>query len=188
MVSLVDTSRPFTWSSPNVSLGNDATVYYALLVKILKYVFWIVGGAGLLAVCYVLYETYTRPVSAILVFMGGVIALYFYYIKWFFTNDDRSWPTGQSLCPDYLTPVAPGFRRNFDGTIDPNQTTPFKCVDYVGVSTNGALKKMTPGTNVSTLSNPDYFVSITPAMTSKDIKAMLQERGLTWIAMFGDDN
>jgi hypothetical protein len=187
MFSLVDTSRPFAFTPPNLTLGDQET-FFTNLIKTLKYVYWVVGGLGLMAICYTMYQVYTRQVAAILIFIGGIIVLYYYFIKWFYTSDDKTWPTGQSLCPDYLTPISPGFKRRFDGSIDPNQSDNFQCVDFVGVSTNGALLKTDPANVQGALQDPNANVTITPKMGSKDIQEMLRSKGLTWIAMFGDDS
>jgi len=186
--TLVDFSRPVTTPSMGTANDDEWKQLMKTVIQILKYVYWIVGGGGLVALCYVLYNgNPPRCVAAVLIFMAGVLALYYYYIKWFFVGEPSSWPTGQSLCPDYLTPVSPGFTRNFDGSMKPNPSGTFACVDFVGVSTNGALRKSNPSTVSKALSDPAYHVTISPKMTSKDIKDMLKARGLTWIAMFTDD-
>lgn len=189
MVSMNDISRPL--SIPSMGGSDDLEAQkdrIKFITKILKYVYWIVGGGSLVALCYILYNNYSRCAAAVLIFLGGILALYYYYIKWFFSTQSSTWPTGQSLCPDYLTPVSPGFQRNFDGSAKVDSAGMFKCLDFVGVSTNGALQKSSPASVDMALANPNYHVTITPKMTAPEIKAMLKAKGLTWISMFGDDN
>lgn len=188
MVSLTDLSRPLTVPSTGDIDTDLWKKWMKTLVLVLKYVYWIVGGGALIALCYVLYNgNPPRCVASILIFIGGVLALYYYYIKWFFIGEPSNWPTGQSLCPDYLTPVSPGFKKNFDGSIKADSAASFKCIDFVGVSTNGALRKAKPNQVDLALADPAYHVAISPKMNDKDIKNMLKEKGLTWIAMFSDD-
>jgi len=179
-------SLSFNWGSDDdVEAKKKRQMFFA---RIMRYTYWIVGLTVLSTVCYMLYNTYSRCVTSILVFMGGILALYYYFIKWFYVGDTASWPTGTSLCPDYLTPVSPGFETNFDGSIRSDKSGTFKCLDFVGVSTNGALLKADPAAVEKALNDPGYHVVLTPDMTAKQVKAMLQEKGLTWISMFGDDS
>ena len=189
MATLTDLSRPLV--IPNWGTSDDLEEqkkWINWLTKMAKYAYWVIGLGILVTVCYILYNTYSRPVASILIFVGSVLALYFYYVKWFFIDGKGSWPTGTSLCPDYLTPVSPGFQTNFDGSIKADATGEFKCIDFVGVSTNGALRKATPSNIDLALTDPKYHIVIRPKTSDKELKAMLKEKGLTWLAMFGDDN
>ena len=161
---------------------------WPLIFKILKYVYWIVGLVVLLGGCYFLYNNLARPVAAMLIFMFGILALYFYYTKWFLIDLIKpAWPPYQTLCPDYLTPVTPGYSTNKDGSLKPKEGGVIKCVDFIGVSKNGKLKKSVPETMNKTLNNPDYFVPINPSASRESLKTMLRTYGLTWVSMFGDN-
>jgi hypothetical protein len=190
MVSMHDMSRPITF--PETGSKDDLESQKSWMNyfnKMMKYVYWIVGGGALFAVSYVLYNgNPPRCVASILIFVIGFLALYYYYVKWFFINDGLNRPTGQSLCPDYLTPVTPGFQRNFDGSLKKDQAKEFKCVDFVGVSTNGALRRTEQGQLQKALVTPEYHIVLTPDMNDEDIKKLLKAKGLTWVAMFSDDN
>jgi hypothetical protein len=187
MVSLSDLSRPLVAPPSSIDAGAVDTLVDSSR-QLLKYVYWVVGLGSLTMFCFILFNTYNRQVAAVLIFMGGLLAIYFHYIKWFMLKQDPSWPTGQSLCPDYLTPVSPGFQTNFDGSPKPSGTGSFKCIDFVGVSTNGALLKASPSNVEMALRDSRYHVEITPNMKQGDLVAMLKAKGLTWIAMFSDDN
>jgi hypothetical protein len=190
MASLTDLTRPFPSLSFDFGSGDDLEAkrkQQMFLTKIMKYVYWIVGLTLLSTLCYVLYNKYSRCVSSVLIFIGGILALYYYFIKWFYIGNTLDSPKGVSLCPDYLTPVSPGFEKNFDGSMKSGASGVFKCVDFVGVSTNGALLKSDPMNVELALSDPRYHLSLTPDMTEKQLKAMLKEKGLTWISMFNDD-
>lgn len=179
MPSLTDLTRPAS-GSPFDS-GYDKTAqseYMRKYTKVMKWVYWIVGLILLGCVCYVLYEVLDRQIASVLVFVGGFIALYFYYIKWFFINNITSWPAGQSMCPDYLTPVS------VPGLSQPGIVT---CVDFIGVSTNGSLRQSTPENVQRALSDSNYNVSIDSRMSNEALKSLLRSRGLTWLSKISDD-
>jgi len=78
----------------------------ASLRSFAKYAYWILGLVLIGFITYYLYSVLQRPVAAILVCLGGIMALYFYYVKWFLVAAKNSkWPPYQTICPDYLTPV-----------------------------------------------------------------------------------
>jgi hypothetical protein len=189
MARLTDLTRPlFPKNSGGGETEEERRKQWEFYKMILKYVYWIIGLGVLVTVCYLLYNNYSRPVASILIFMGGIITLYFYYIKWFFIDNSMKREGGSSLCPDYLTPVSPGYQKNWDGTIKPNTDgSTFKCVDFVGVSKNGALLKSTAANITTALNDSNYSVTISPSMKPADIKNMLAAKGLTWISMFSDD-
>jgi len=142
-----------------------------------KWIYWIVGLALVAGVTYYLYSVLQRPVAAILVCLGGIMALYFYYVKWFLVSaKNKKWPPYQTLCPDYLTPVPPG----------PNNAE-LKCVDYVGVSTNGRFKVMDPKNVASLIHREDYAFKISKTESPEDLRMRLQTYGLSWLSMFGDE-
>jgi len=147
------------------------------LRRIAKYAYWILGIALVGGVVYYLYSVMQRPVAAVLVLVGGILALYFYYVKWFVVAaKNAKWPPYQTLCPDYLTPVPPG----------PNNAQ-LKCVDYVGVSTNGRFKVMDPKNRASLINRDDYAFPIIKGEAPEDLKMRLQTYGLSWLSLFGDD-
>ena len=189
MSTLSDLSRPLTipQTGSRSDLDNQKE-FYRIMRKVLKYAYWIIGLGFVVTICYILFNTYSRQVASILIFIGSILALFYYYVKWFFVDNKDDWPTGTSLCPDYLTPISPGFKTNFDGSISSDAGGVFKCVDFVGVSTNGMLRRSTPGDVSQALSDPAFHVAITPSMTKAEIKAMLRQKGLTWISMFSDDD
>ncbi len=160
-------------------------------MRIAKYVYWILGVVLVFGASYYLYNLMSRPVASILVFMGGVLALYFYYVKWFVIPEMRpSWPPYQTLCPDYLTPVSPGYDITREGgkqIAKPKNGGKFKCVDFVGVSRNGALKRANPAQLQTQLQNPSYVFEIDPDEKREQLRSRLQSNGLSWITMFGDN-
>lgn len=158
------------------------------LLKVAKYLYWIVGLIALCGSCYFLYNVLARPIAAMLIFIGGVVTLYFYYVKWFMIPAlTPSWPPYQTLCPDYLTPISPGYTTGADGSLAPKSGGVIKCIDFVGVSKNGNLKKTEPQNLQSSLNNPSFYVSVDPKASKDDLKSMLQTYGLTWVSMFGDN-
>ncbi len=87
-----------------------------------KWTYWIVGLIIAATISYVLYTRFNKQVAALLVFMSSVLALYYYYVKWFIIS---SYDLPISLCPDFLTNV---------GNVGTTDKPQFLCVDYIGVS------------------------------------------------------
>lgn len=123
-----------------------------------------------------------RPVAGILVFISGILALYFYYVKWFVIPSlGKKWPPYQTTCPDYLTPVYPesGMAGSASGGVT--------CVDFVGVSRNGVLKKADPAMIQSQINQPQYTFSVNPKESPDSLKQRLLSYGLTWVSLFGEN-
>jgi hypothetical protein len=150
-----------------------------------KRLYWIIGILALLGACYFLYNTMQRQMASVLLFVGGIIALYFYWVKWFLIPELRpSWPPVVAPCPDYLTLVDPG-----DG-----KTKPALCKDFVGVSANGRLKRSLPTAITTNLGDSNYTFQVplnytdpnTGAVTKvslSDICKQVDEYGLTWMGI-----
>jgi hypothetical protein len=161
------------------------------MMSVAKYVFWFLGAVFVIGASYYLYNVMSRPIAGVLVFMGGVLALYFYYVKWFLIPEKRpAWPPYQTLCPDYLTPISPGYdmvKRGGKDIAMPKNGGKFKCVDFVGVSRNGNLKRASPAQLQTQLSNPNYVFEINPNEKPASLRARVASKGLSWITMFGDN-
>ncbi len=155
------------------------------LKKVAKYVYWIVGLIVLVGGCYILYNKMEKPVAAVLLFLGGIQALYFYWVKWFIIPEvTPDWPPYTTPCPDFLTLVDPG-----DG-----DTKPAKCMDFVGVSANGQIKRTNPEAAGVAMNNPDYTLEIarkyrdsntgqTVDVKLGDICDLVRSKGLTWLTV-----
>ena len=172
-------------------MANQMKKVKSTIMSVAKYVFWILGAVFVIGASYYLYNVMSRPVAGVLVFMGGVLALYFYYVKWFLIPDRRpAWPPYQTVCPDYLTPISPGYnlvKKDGKEVAMPKNEGKFKCVDFVGVSRNGNLKRASPTQLQSQLLNPSYVFDIDPSEKPETLRARVASRGLSWITMFGDN-
>jgi hypothetical protein len=171
---------------------KDMKKFKAAMMSLTKYVFWILGAVFVCGASYYLYNVMSRPVAGILVFMGGVLALYFYYVKWFVIPEMKpAWPPYQTVCPDYLTPVSPGYDMTKDASgkeiAKPKNGGKFKCVDFVGVSRNGKLKRANPAQLQTQLTNPNFVFEIDPTENPERLRSRLQSNGLSWVTMFGDN-
>ena len=72
------------------------------------YVYWGLGLLASLGIGYVLYKL-NFQIASVLVFLGAVIALFYYYVKWFqLPSQNNTWPPYTTSCPDFLTLVDPG--------------------------------------------------------------------------------
>jgi hypothetical protein len=149
-----------------------------------KWIYWIVGFVVISAISYFFYNNLNKQVAAVLFFIIGVAGLYFYYVKWFIVPERRPiWPPYVTPCPDYLTqitnPTAAGSK--------------YKCVDFVGVSRNGALKRASKDQLPAQQNNPNYFVEIDPAGLKRnsnamgDLRSLTISKGLTWSTLFGNN-
>ena len=179
---LTDFTRPFGFNSFSSTLESDIAdqdmTLYPRFVQAMKYVFWIVGMTVLITVCYILFNMNPpRQVASILIFIIGLTALFFYYTKWF-QPDPLQTKKMTSLCPDYLTPVAPP---------DNDDSGDFLCMDFVGVSMNGALQKSSPSTLQSDLQDPSKVLRIGKLMSDKELGNLCCKYGLSWVALFGDE-
>ena len=169
-----------------IRMANTAAKEVSTGTRIMKWVYWIVGLAFVCAVCYVLFNTLDRQIASVLVFLGGILVLYFYYVKWFIASAQRgTWPPYQTVCPDYLTPVSPGSDGGMSGM--GGQSGVVKCVDFVGVSRNGAFKKSSPSKVQESLQSDAHSFTVNPKESPDTLKSRLQTYGLTWISLFGNN-
>jgi len=178
--TLAEFTRP--WGTIRTTSSNVAvadTQWLNTVVLVLSRIYWIVGLILVVGISYVLFNTYNRQVAGVLIFLGGILALYFYYVKWFLLDTEKA-KSGFSLCPDYLTPISPGLRGG-----QPDKNGVFRCVDFVGVSSNGLLKKSSPSTVAKDITMPGYYIELNQGMTATQIQGLLDQYGLTWISMFG---
>ena len=149
---------------------------------ILKWVYVIVVLLFILGISQYIYSTLNRPVAATLWTLGAALLFFYYYVKWFVAqtaNDPYMTLTNQA-CPDYLSIVPPG------KLYTPASPSQYFCVDYVGVSRNGGLKKMDPKQIATQIKNPDYRFSVDPAIDFVSRSAIakfyqrLMSRGLSY--------
>jgi len=131
------------------------------LEKIKRYTYITVALLVTLGLSYFYYSVLNRPVAGVLWFLAGGLIFFYYWIKWFFTQQppDPDFAPGKSACPDYLSLVA-----NNSGLYTPATPTQYFCVDYVGVSRNGGIKKMEPSKLSKYINNPAYRFSIDPSV------------------------
>lgn len=148
----------------------------AAMRNVAKYAYWIIGVGLLLYGCHYLYNVMMRQVAAILVFMGGILALYFYWVKWFVMSSKAQWPPYQSICPDYLTPLAPG---GTDGEV--------KCLDFVGVSRNNRIRVADPRRSAEQARDSQYTFTVNPKESKESLRERVQAYGLSWISLLGEN-
>ena len=122
--------------------------------------FWVLGLLLVGFTAYFYYSGLNRPVAGVLWFIGGFLILYYYWVKWFVINrsvDPDFNPGDVGACPDYLSVVP-----NNSGLYRPRTPTQYFCVDYIGVSRNGGLKKINPSEIAAKINDPMYAFSIDP--------------------------
>lgn len=147
------------------------------------YVYWILGLVIISALSYVMYTPLDRQVSATLFWILGFMMVYFYYIKWFVIGKNTK-KSSDSLtsCPDYLTKYVKS--GSADGTVAATSV----CLDFVGVSRNGALKKCDK--DVATcLADPAYYITPPTGANAKKLSSyqdLAAQYGLLWTSVLGD--
>ena len=149
-----------------------------------KWIYWIVGFVVIATVSYYFYNILGKPIAGVLFFMAGVVALYFYYVKWIILPERRPiWPPYITPCPDFLTQV----------TSPTSTNNAYKCMDFVGVSRNGQLKRAAADALAVQQNNSNYYIEIDPASLKRDVNAqgdlrnVVVSKGLTWSTLFGNN-
>jgi hypothetical protein len=162
-------------------MADSATVSSARLSENLKtaakYIYWILGLAIVVGIAYTLYNRFERPIAGVLFFMAGIMALYYYWVKWFLAPAARDavWPPYQTPCPDYLTMMT-GAAAN--GT--------YKCMDFVGVSRNDRIKRADPKQINSQINSNEYTFLVDPKENRETLRQRVNATGLTWSTLFGE--
>ena len=145
----------------SVPSNAAAKKWQETMLDIRKKSYWIFGLLILGFSAYFYYTGLKKPVAGVLWFLGGFIIIYYYWVKWFVlpTPPDPDLVTTAGSCPDYLSVVP-----NNIGVYTPSTPTQYFCVDYVGVSRNGALKKMNPDQLQTLIKDPSYRFSVDPVV------------------------
>ena len=173
----------------SVSSTAAAKKWAASFEYIQRKAYWILGLLLVGFVAYIYYSGLNRPVAGVLWFLGGFIVLYYYWIKWFLIpkqKDPDFNPDATGVCPDYLSIVPAD-----NGTYKPTSPTQYFCVDFIGVSTNGGLKKIAPGNFKDSFKHAAYRFSVDPAKDFKTAQGRaaflkrLKTAGLSYSALDG---
>jgi len=133
------------------------------------YLYWGLGLVADGAIAYLLYNM-NFQIAAVLVFLGAILALFYYYVKWFQLPSKNS-SLSTTSCPDFLTLIDPGSSSGLA-----------KCMDYVGVSANGRLQQSDP-TNVDQQSDPNFVFTIDRSKPTTDLCQSAASYGLTWASL-----
>ena len=164
----------------------------ALSMKVAKYLY--IAGAAIV-VCYAAYYLFNvmeRPIAGLLVFMGGFMAAFFYYVKWFMSGSKKpDMPVG--LCPDFLTPISPGIAVQSGAPAAAGTASNIiYCMDFVGVSRNGQLRVANPNSIRTQVQDTTWYSmpinqdSFTSSGGLQQLKAQVMAKGLTWVSLFPD--
>lgn len=175
-MSVVNTTTAKKWAATMKDIQRKAYVVVSIVIT--------------LGISYYYYSVLHRPVAGVLWFIGGVIIFFYYWIKWFVTHQppDPDFMPGVNACPDYLSVIP-----NNSNMYSPSSKTQYFCVDYVGVSRNGGLKKMDPAKIASQINDPAYTFSVDPLTDFSTSRAKaafvqrLQAAGLSYNSV-GDNS
>jgi hypothetical protein len=146
-MSVVNTIAMKKWAATVANIKKKAYIIIAILVTV--------------GISYFFYSILNKPVAGVLLFLGSALIFFYYWIKWFAIPQppDPDFNPGKNACPDYLSVVPSN-----SGLYKPSSPTQYFCVDYVGVSRNGALKKMDPKKLPTNIKNPAYTFSVDPSV------------------------
>ena len=147
--------------------------------NIYLWIYIIVAIAVTIGGTYKLYGS-GNTLGGLLFFVGALFLFISYGLRWFaaknsiFSNTPVKWPPTINTCPDFLTFYQ---QQNADGT------TTDSCIDLIGVSKNGSLKRFPKDGSVPT--DPQYFFSLTttssdPVKKNNELCQRAMTAGLTW--------
>ena len=144
-MSVVNTASAKKWAETMSDLKKKGYLLLAVAVTI--------------GLSYYYYSILNRPIAGVLWFIGGGLVFFYYWIKWFATpqSPDPDFMPSAPSCPDYLSVIP-----NNSNLYTPTSKTQYLCVDYVGVSRNGGIKKMDPAKIATKISDPAYVFSVDP--------------------------
>jgi hypothetical protein len=159
-MSVTSTANAKKWAQ---TVANVTRIGYQVLALVVT-----------LGLSYYFYSVLNRPAAGILIFIGVGLIFFYYWVKWFVTKQplDPDFMPTTNACPDYLSIVPSNTVDPATGAMlyKPASNTSYLCVDYVGVSRNGALKKMDPAKISSLINNPSYVFSVDPTSDFKGAK------------------
>jgi hypothetical protein len=123
-----------------------------------------------------------RTLAGFLFFVGAILVLTFYGLRWFTANtlntsryDSKSWPPVMNTCPDFLTLA----ERTVSGRKER------VCVNTLGVSESGALPRFIDTTDIN--NNANVFRLFDTLTGNARIQALCQEckdKKVTWEGIF----
>jgi len=124
-----------------------------------------------------------RTLAAFLFFIGSLLVLTFYGLRWFTGKglstspyESKSWPPFVNACPDFLSM----YERTTPGSNKKEKV----CVDLIGVA-EGGIQKMTDPTNAT---NDNYVFRLHMDKKGADrMKALCQEcklKKVTWEGVY----
>jgi hypothetical protein len=172
-------------------MSGNVVATKALVGTLMGIAKWVYIIGSIVLVCYSAYFLFTkmnRPIAGLLVFLGGAMAALFYYVKWFMGADKKP-ELNAGLCPDFLTPVSPGAGASIS---NPSASKTIYCMDFVGVSRNGALRVADPqAVDTQVRDTTWYSLPINTSDVSSqrglnNLQAKVQAKGLTWVGLFPD--
>jgi hypothetical protein len=153
--------------------------------KLAAYVLFTVG-VGLLGVMW--FFRSQRAIGAIIYLILSILIFVFFGLRLFAdsTTNSTMWPPVINTCPDYLTSY-----ERVKGTGQKELT----CIDLIGVSSNGALKKWdaavhftSPPTDDSYYFNPVASTTAGGDSVARQLCNRSLEAGLTWEGICDGEN
>lgn len=158
----------------SVTSTTSAKQWAKTVANVTRIGYQILSVVVTLGLSYYFYSVLNRPAAGILIFIGVGLIFFYYWVKWFVTKQplDPDFMPTTNACPDYLSVVPSNSVDPATGAplYRPTSETSYLCVDYVGVSRNGAVKKMDPAQISSLIKDPSYVFSVDPLIDFKDAK------------------
>ena len=142
---------------------------------------YVIVSIGIIAMGTMKLYNQSQTLGAAIYCIGVMLVCYIYGIRWFgpaalLSDTPVSWPPTINTCPDYLTHYT---------RIKAGGTKESTCIDLIGVSKNGTLKKFVtdPSGNVPT--DREFFFQLNttsndPATKNRELCYKAFAAGLTW--------
>ncbi len=145
--------------------------------------YWILGLLIIGTMCYIMYTQFTKQVAAVLTFLISMLAMYYYYVKWFIIGDSNK--ESPTVCPDFMSVL----KVYGDGS-----TNQFVCYDSGNVYKNRSAafnSKQEAINEFGTESGPndgkiDNGFVITPKLDGDKVSNFcsdLNNKGMSWISV-----
>ena len=129
------------------------------------------------------FATSGQYIAGLIFLVLAIVTFVVFGMRWFgpqgqFANQTQTWPPALNTCPDYLTFF------NRPGTAAGTPT----CIDVIGVSRNGALKKFPEDGAANPPTDDGFYFALKSGESRGDLCARIEQAGLTWEGIYDGES